>query len=118
MRRYMTNDTTAAALGEIHRQNPNGLLVFGMSWYRCWPWLDREDNAEARGFYLTGWNGDSPYTIDRIGRGMHLHIPAVCLSLLGSTQPGRIAGYVRAAVRGGAGDRTLQRSGDWPSRRA
>ena len=67
-------------------------------------WLDREDNAAARGFYLTAWNGDSGYTFDRIGRGLNLHIPALCLSLLGSTQPGRLAGYVRTALQGGAGD--------------
>jgi len=72
--------------------------------------LDHEDNAEARGFYLTGWNGDSPYTFDRIMRCMNLHISAVCLSLLGSTQPGRIADYVRHAVRGGSGDDGLIQS--------
>jgi uncharacterized protein DUF3987 len=119
LRRYMTNDTSAAALGELHRQNPNGLLVVRDELVSLLAVLDREDNAEARGFYLTGWNGDSPYTIDRIGRGMHLHIPAgaVCLSLLGSTQPGRIEKYIRAAVRGGAGDDgLLQRFGllVWP----
>ena len=51
------------------------------------------------------------------------HIEAACLSLLGSTQPGRLAEYVRRAVAGGAGDDGLiQRfgllvwpdaSGDW-----
>lgn len=35
---------------------------------------------------------------------MNLHIDALCISLVGSTQPGRIANYVRAAVQGGAGD--------------
>lgn len=115
--RYIANDTTAAALGELHRQNPNGLLVFRDELVSLLKMLDREDNAEARGFYLTGWNGDSGYTFDRIGRGMNLHIPAVCLSLLGSTQPGRIAEYLRAAVRGGVGDDGLmQRFGllVWP----
>ena len=37
LRRYMTNDSSAAALGEIHRQNPNGLLVVCDEWCRCWP---------------------------------------------------------------------------------
>jgi Protein of unknown function (DUF3987) len=32
------------------------------------------------------------------------HVEAACLSLLGSTQPGRLAEYVRRAVAGGAGD--------------
>jgi putative DNA primase/helicase len=117
LRRYIANDTTAAALGELLRQNPNGLLVHRDEIVSLLRALDREDNAEARGFYLTSWNGDSAYTFDRITRGMNLHIPAVCLSLLGSTQPGRVAHYIRAAVRGGAGDDGLiQRFGllVWP----
>jgi putative DNA primase/helicase len=79
--------------------------------------LDREEQAGARGFYLTGANGNSAYTVDRIGRGFDLYIPAVCLSLIGSTQPGRIAAYVHAATHGGRGDDGLiQRFGMmiWP----
>ena len=104
LRRYMVNDTTAASLGEIHRQNPNGLLAYRDELVSLLKNLEREDNAEASGFYLTGWNGDSSYTFDRITRGMNLHIPAVCLSLLGSTQPGRISHFIKAAVNGGTGD--------------
>lgn len=117
LRRYVANDTSAASLGELLRQNPNGLLVFRDELVSLLKSLDREDQADARGFYLTGWNGNSAYTFDRIGRGLNLHIPAVCLSLLGSTQPGRIAEYLRAAVKGGAGDDGLiQRFGllVWP----
>ncbi|MFA7455640.1 MAG: DUF3987 domain-containing protein [Desulfobulbaceae bacterium] len=116
MRRLMANDCTAAALGELHRQNPNGLLVFRDELVSLLRSLDQEENSEARGFYLTGWNGDSPYTFDRITRGMHLHIPAVCLSLLGSTQPARIGSYVKGAVNGDGDDGLLQRFGltVWP----
>ncbi|HLF95584.1 MAG TPA: YfjI family protein, partial [Methylococcaceae bacterium] len=117
LKRYIAGNTTAEAFGELHRQNPNGLLAYRDELVSLLKSLDREDNAEARGFYLTGWNGDSPYTFDRIVRGFNLHIPAVCLSLLGSTQPGRIAEYIRAAVRGGAADDGLiQRFGllVWP----
>lgn len=117
LRRYLANDSTAAALGELLRQNPNGLLVHRDELVSLLRALDREDNAEARGFYLTAWNGDSGYTFDRIGRGFNLHIPAVCLSLLGSTQPARLAGYVRAATSGGeADDGLIQRFGllVWP----
>ena len=116
-RRYSTNDSTAAALGELHIKNPNGLLVVRDELVALLKSLDRDDNAEGRGFYLTGWNGTDSYTIDRILRGMNLRIPAVCLSLVGSTQPGRIAEYVRHAVRGGSGDDGLiQRFGltVWP----
>jgi hypothetical protein len=118
LRRYIAVDSNAASLGELHRQNPNGFLVHRDEMVSLLKSLDREDQAEARGFYLTGWNGDSSYTFDRIGRGLNLHIPAVCLSMLGSTQPGRIAEYIRHAVKGGAGDDGLiQRFGllVWPN---
>lgn len=117
LKRYIANDTTAAALGELHRQNPNGLLVFRDELVSLLKMLDQQENSEARGFYLTGWNGDSPYTFDRISRGMNLYIPATCISLLGSTQPGRIGQYVRATLTGGdSDDGLLQRFGlvVWP----
>lgn len=117
LRRYIAVDSNAASLGELHRQNPNGLLVHRDEMVSLLRLLDREDQAEARGFYLTGWNGDSAYVFDRIERGLNLDIPGVCLSLLGGTQPGRLAEYVRHAVRGGAGDDgLLQRFGlmVWP----
>jgi putative DNA primase/helicase len=116
-KRYIANDTTAAALGELHRLNPNGLMVFRDELVSLLKMLDRDENSEARGFYLTGWNGHSSYTFDRITRGMNLYIPAVCLSVLGSTQPARIAQYVDAAVNGTSGDEGLiQRFGMvvWP----
>ena len=113
----MTNDSSMAALAELLRHNPNGLLVHRDELVSLLRMLDQEENAEARAFFLTGWNGDSSYTTDRIARGMNLHVEAVCLSLLGSTQPARITEYVATAVRGGAGDDgMLQRFGliVWP----
>ncbi len=79
--------------------------------------LDDESRVEDRGFYLTGWNGSDSYTSDRIGRGFNLHIPAVTISLLGSTQPGKLREYVARMISGGAGDDGLiQRFGMmvWP----
>ena len=104
LRRYIVNDTTVAALGELLRHNQNGFLTYRDEMVSLLKGLDREDAAGDRGFYLTAWNGDSSYTIDRIGRGLNLYIPAVCLSLLGSTQPARIAEYIRHAVKGTSGD--------------
>ena len=117
LRRYQVTDTTFQALGELLRQNPNGLLVHRDELVSQLKSLDREDQVEARGFYLTAWNGDSSYTFDRIGRGMNRHVEALCLSLLGGTQPGRLSEYVRHAVKGGAADDGLiQRFGllVWP----
>jgi putative DNA primase/helicase len=116
-RRYVANDTTVESLGVILQQNPNGLLIFRDELVSLLDTLDQEDHVSQRGFYLTGWNGNSPYIFDRIGRGLHLSIEAVCLSILGSTQPGRISSYLSRAMRGGRFDDGLvQRFGllVWP----
>lgn len=117
-KRYIVNDGGYQALSEVLRNcAPNGVLAYRdelMSLVRA---LDDESRVEDRGFYLTGWNGSDSYTSDRIGRGFNLHIPAVTISLLGSTQPGKITDYVARATAGGAGDDGLiQRFGMmvWP----
>ena len=117
LKRYIANDTNVASLGVLLQQNPNGLLVFRDEIVSLLDNLDREEFVSERGFYLTGWAGDSRYTFDRIGRGLHLSIDGVCLSMLGSTQPGRISQYLGRAIRGGRGDDGLiQRFGlmVWP----
>lgn len=115
-KRYVVNDTSYEKLGEILADNPNGVLAYRDELVSLLKTLDREENAAARGFFLTAWNGTSGYCFDRIVRG-RTHIEAACLSLLGSTQPGRIAEYMRRAIAGGSGDDGLiQRFGllVWP----
>jgi putative DNA primase/helicase len=107
--RYRTNDSTYEAIGELQIANPTGILVERDELVSLLKQLDRDEQAAARGFYLTEWSGTQPYAFDRIIRG-HRHIEAVCISVLGNTQPARIAEYVRLANRGGAGgDGMMQR---------
>src|SRR5262245_11513699 len=114
--RYRTNDTTYEGLGELLISNPTGILVERDELTSLLKHLDRDDQSVARGFYLSGWSGTQPYTFDRIMRG-HRHIEAVCVSVLGNTQPARIVEYVRSANLGAAGgDGLIQRFGlmAWP----
>jgi hypothetical protein len=114
--RFRTNDSSYESLGELLIANPNGILVERDEMVSLLQHLDRDDQAAARGFYLSGWSGTQPYTFDRILRG-HRHVKAVSLSLLGNTQPARISEYVRRANAGGTGgDGLLQRFGllVWP----
>ena len=114
--RYRTNNSTYEAVGELLIANPSGILVERDELVSLLRHLDRDEQTVARGFYLSGWSGSQPYTFDRILRG-HLHIEAVCLSVLGNTQPSRIAEYVlRANADGGGGDGLLQQFGlmVWP----
>ena len=114
--RYCTNDSSYEGLGELLIDNPNGILVERDELVSLLKHLDRDEQCVARGFYLSGWSGQQPYTFDRIVRG-HRHIDAACLSVLGNTQPARIAQYIHAANYGGAGgDGLIQRFGlmVWP----
>jgi len=104
LKRYSVTNATPEALGELMRQNPQGLLLERdeiMGFLRD---LDREDHADHRAFMLETWAGNGSFTFDRIGRGFNLHIPAMCLSIIGTTQPGRLRSYVSGAVQGGAAD--------------
>jgi len=115
-KRYIANDCTYEALGAILVENSNGVLAFRDELVSLLKTLDREDNAAARGFYLSAWNGTGGYTFDRIVRGKQ-RIEAACVSMLGSTQPGRIGDYLARAVKGGSADDGLvQRFGllVWP----
>jgi hypothetical protein len=114
-RRYIVTDTSYEALGEILTANPNGVMVLRDELISLLQSLDREEYVAARGFFLTGWNGTTAYTFDRIIRG-HTHVEAACISLLGSTQPAKIAQYTRRAVRGQNDDGLIQRFGMmvWP----
>lgn len=117
LKRYMVNDATVECLLDICIENPQGICAYRDELVALLKSLDREGQESARGFYLTGWNGNSSHTSDRIGRGRNLRADAVCLSMLGSTQPGRIAEYLRAALGGGiADDGLIQRFGllVWP----
>jgi hypothetical protein len=114
--RYRTNDTSYEALAELMASNPTGMLIERDELVSLLRHLDRNDQAVARGFFLTGWSGTQPYTLDRISRGTR-HIEAVCISVLGNSQPARIADYVkRANSNANGGDGLLQRFGllAWP----
>ena len=101
--RWMTSDSTVEKLGELLNQNPKGLLIFRDELTGFLRTLDREGHEGSRAFYLEAWNGDGPFTFDRIGRGT-VEIEAACVSILGGIQPGPLVDYLAGVFRGGSGD--------------
>jgi putative DNA primase/helicase len=115
-RRYVVNDSTVEKLGELLTANPWGLLVYRDEIHGLLCSMDRQGQEGSRGFYLTGFDGNQGYAVDRISRG-ETYVPRVCLAMLGGIQPGKAQSYIREAVSGGAGDDgLLQRFGMtvWP----
>lgn len=116
LRRHVVNDATVEKLGEIVADNPYGVLAERDEIMGLLSDLRREEKASARAFYLSAWGGMDPFVFDRIGRGT-VRLPAVCVSVLGGTQPGKLQTYVRDAMSGGTfDDGMLQRFGllVWP----
>ncbi|AMM23833.1 hypothetical protein AX767_05330 [Variovorax sp. PAMC 28711] len=115
-RRFTVNDATVEKLGELLNANPWGILSYRDELYGLLTSMDKQGQEGARSFYLQSYDGNQSYTFDRIGRGT-VHIPRICLSMIGGIQPGRVQEYVRGAVAGGsADDGLLQRFGltVWP----
>jgi putative DNA primase/helicase len=113
-RQFKTDDTSYEKLGEILAWNPQGVLVFRDEMVTLLKDLEHQDRVSARGFFLTAWGGKNPYTFDRIIRGQTF-IRAACVSMLGSTQPGRLAEFIRTSLSR-SDDGMLQRFGllVWP----
>lgn len=110
--RFITNNATVEALGEIMLETPNGILYESDELIGLLKNLDKPGQEGSRTFFLTSADGNQSYTIDRIMRGTNLHIESACLSIIGGIQPGVLGEYVREALAGGAGaDGLLQRFG-------
>lgn len=102
-RRYMVKDTTHEKLGELLRENPRGLTMVKDElggWIEA---MSREENAEARAFWLSSWNGDGSHDFDRIGRGT-VRVDNLCVAVAGVIQPGPLQRFVQRSRAGGAGD--------------
>jgi hypothetical protein len=102
-RRYYVQDSTVEQLQMILLNHPNGTLLFRDELAGLLKSLEKAGRETDRAFYLESWSGKHGMSIDRVGRGSH-HIPAVCLSLVGTIQPGRLREYLQASLAGGAGD--------------
>jgi putative DNA primase/helicase len=103
-KRYLVNDSTCEALAEILEANPNGVLLNRDELSGWFASLEKEGQQAARSFFLTAADGDKSYTVDRILRGKHRHIDALCVSIIGGIQPGLLARHVRATQQFGSGD--------------
>jgi hypothetical protein len=108
-KRLITQDSTAEKLHELMRDNPAGILVIRDELTGWLATLDKPGREGERSFYLSAWNGDTGYTMDRIGRGS-IYVDACCASILGGIQPARLRTYLDDALRDGPmNDGLLQR---------
>lgn len=108
-KRFKIHDATVEKIGELLKSNPNGMLLVRDELSGWLSSLDRHGHESDRAFFLEAWNGKGSYDVDRILRGT-IHIPALCLSILGGIPPSKIESYIESAVADSVGnDGLLQR---------
>ncbi|WP_213804780.1 YfjI family protein [Granulicella sp. dw_53] len=109
LRRLITSDATFESLQDLQSENPAGIFVLRDELTGWLAGLERQGREGERSFYLECWNGDSAFTIDRIGRGS-IHVAHTCISLFGGIQPARLRAYLADALQDGpSNDGLMQR---------
>jgi putative DNA primase/helicase len=108
-KRLLTADATFEAMQSMMANNPAGIFVLRDELTGWLAGLERQGREAERAFFLESWNGDAPFTVDRIGRGS-IHVPHCCVSLFGGIQPARLRAYLAEALRDGpTNDGLMQR---------
>ena len=107
-RRYIIQDATVEKVGELLKENSNGLCLFRDELSGFLATMDRPGHENDRAFYCEAWSGDGSYIYDRIGRGT-VHIESCCLSIVGGIQPGPLEAYLRESLGGSRADGLMQR---------
>jgi putative DNA primase/helicase len=109
LRRLVTHDATFEKLHEILAHNPAGLFMVRDELSGWLSTLDKEGREGERAFFLTAWNGDSGFTMDRVGRGT-IHVDHCCISMLGAITPARLCSYLADTLQDGpTNDGLMQR---------
>ncbi|MCW8832564.1 MAG: DUF3987 domain-containing protein [Colwellia sp.] len=107
--RYVINDGTIEKIADLLCTNTQGFMEFRdeiIGWFNN---LNKPDKSQYRSFYLESWNGNKPFSIERIGRGSTF-IPNNRLTILGGIQPDVFSKLVSDTVSGShGGDGLLQR---------
>jgi putative DNA primase/helicase len=102
-KRLVLTDVTFEKVHEIMVENPAGVLIVRDELAGWLADLEKPGRESERQFFLQAWNGDGHFNVDRIGRGT-IRVPAVCVSLIGNIQPGRLRNHLQATLTGGCND--------------
>jgi hypothetical protein len=96
-RRVLVNNSTPEKLHEVLSANPAGVFVLRDELSGWLAELDQEGREVQRELFLTSWNGDTEYRMDRIGRGSRF--ATMCVSMAGSFQPALLQNYLEKKDR-------------------
>lgn len=106
---FKTSDSTPEALAISFKDNSRGILFFRDEMQGLFGMLAKQGYENLRSLLTEAWNGNKPYTINRIERGL-ISIPSMTLSVLGSVQPDVLySTFSDELMKGKGGDGFVQR---------
>lgn len=108
LKRYTIQKLTIEKLILILEENTEGVMLEIDELSSLFIRLSKDENSEERCLYLSGYNGNIPYSYDTVKRGTVL-IPNLLLSILGGTQPAKLKRFINEAKNGHQDDGLLQR---------
>ena len=101
--RAIVQDASYQKVTQMMSDSPCGLLGLYDEIAGLIAGWDSKGQETARSFYLTAWNGNHPYAVDRIERGTS-RIERAFLCIVGGVQPSVLAQYIQGAKSGGKGN--------------
>lgn len=108
-RRAVTNNATPEALSVLTGGGP--VVVLDDEASGLFAQMTDPKNQPGKAFYLAAYNGNGGFQADRIGRGP-VHIPRLCVSVIGNIQPEPLLRILLGAAREGRqADGFVQRFG-------
>lgn len=108
LKHYTVGKTSIEKLILILSENPDGILCEFDEVSTIFTRFSKDEHSEERGLYLTGYNGNCPYSYKTINRG-DVIIHNLVLGILGGVQPSKLKRFVNDARNGSLDDGFLQR---------
>ena len=108
LKRYTVTKVTVEKLILILEENPEGVMLEVDELSSSFVRLSKDDNADERGLYLSGFNGGLQYPYDTVKRGT-VFIERLLLSIFGGIQPSKLKRFLNEARTGYQDDGMLQR---------
>lgn len=108
LKRYTVTKTTVEKLILILEENPDGVMLEVDELSSSFVKLSKDEHADERGLYLSGFTGDIQYPYDTVNRGT-IFIPRLLLSMFGGIQPAKLKRFLNDARTGYQDDGLIQR---------
>ncbi|AMP90218.1 DUF3987 domain-containing protein [Legionella pneumophila] len=108
LKRYTVTKTTVEKLILILEENPDGVMLEVDELSSSFVKLSKDEHADERGLYLSGFTGDIQYPYDTVNRGT-VFIPRLLLSIFGGIQPAKLKRFLNDARTGYQDDGLIQR---------